>query len=422
MSKKLKEIVASLVAVAVLVPLSGAAQRRSYLLGDWVLVTATTARARTTGRPGTPQASGGVPTTSNTSPKTDASLQAQSEVDKKLFEIMTSLARGKTHDDQIRALEQLIRDYPDYPRLNEVYSNLMQKATGGTVPEPDKVLAFADEGLAKYPNDVNLRRNTMLAKIEVLKAQKKDDAVKALAQKLLETETEPLVLRDVAWVVGSDDGPKFFEKAIAERKKNPAGSPSLGDITTSYALTLIRWGRKDEGIKLAREAVDEMTKEIADLEVLPVADPRHAQLRSLPRDAAFRCQEMANMFADAGDYQKALKCADLIERARDPADPALRYDDLRAGIYAKMGKPELVLEVYAKSFAANMDVRTRDRIRELAAKNGRTPEEIFDRARQIRKANARAIKAFELKTVDGEMIALHSLKAKAVLVTFFFPT
>lgn len=356
------------------------------------------------------------------SPKIDASPQAQSEVDKKLFEIMTSLARGKTHDDQIRALEQLIRDYPDYPRLNEVYSNLMQKATGGTVPEPDKVLAFADEGLAKYPNDVNLRRNTMIAKIRVLKAQKKEDAAKALAQKVLETETEPLVLRDVAGVVGPEDGPKFLEKAITERKKNPAGSPSLGDITTRYAQMLIGWDRKNEGIKLAREAVDVTTKEIADLEVLPAADPRRAQLSSLRRGLANRCQEMADMFANAGDYQKALECIGLAERAGDPADGTLRYDELRAGIYAKMGKPELELEVYAKSFAANMDIRTRDKIRELAAGNGRTPEEIFDRARQIRKANARAIKAFELKTVDGEMIALHSLKAKAVLVTFFFPT
>ena len=356
------------------------------------------------------------------SPKSDALPQAQSEVEKKLIEILTSRARGKTTDDQIRALEQMIRDYPDYPRLNVVYSELMLKATGGTVPEPDKVLAFADEGLAKYPNDVNLRRNTMMAKIAVLKAQKKDDAAKALARKVLETETEPLVLRDVALVVGPDDGPRFLEKAIAERRKNPAGSPSLGDITKRHAQMLIRWGRKDEGIKLAREAVDQSTKEAADLEVLPAADPRRAQLRSLRRDVAMRCQALADLFADAGDYQKALECVDLVERAGDPADPALRYDDLRAGIYAKMGKPELELEVFAKSFAASMDIRTRDKIRELAAKNGRTPEEIFDRARQIRKANARAIKPFELKTVDGEMIALHSLKAKAVLVTFFFPT
>jgi len=66
MSKMFREIVASLVAVAVLVPLSGAAQRPPDLSGHWVLVTATTAVARTTGRPGTPQASGEVHTTSNT--------------------------------------------------------------------------------------------------------------------------------------------------------------------------------------------------------------------------------------------------------------------------------------------------------------------------------------------------------------------
>ncbi len=76
----------------------------------------------------------------------------------------------------IRALEQFIRDYPDYRDLQVVYSELMVFASAGTVPEPDKVLAFADEALAKYPNDVNLRRNTMIAKIRVLKAQKQAPA------------------------------------------------------------------------------------------------------------------------------------------------------------------------------------------------------------------------------------------------------
>ncbi|MBZ5499623.1 MAG: hypothetical protein LAP85_24760 [Acidobacteriia bacterium] len=67
MSKMFREIVASLVAVAVLVPLSGAAQRPPDLSGHWVLVTATAfAGGRGTGRPGTPQASGEVHTTSTT--------------------------------------------------------------------------------------------------------------------------------------------------------------------------------------------------------------------------------------------------------------------------------------------------------------------------------------------------------------------
>jgi hypothetical protein len=67
MSKMFREIVASLVAVAVLVPLSGAAQRPPDLSGDWVLVTATTPAARTIGRSGTPQASGEVHTTNTVS-------------------------------------------------------------------------------------------------------------------------------------------------------------------------------------------------------------------------------------------------------------------------------------------------------------------------------------------------------------------
>ena len=66
MSKMFRPIVASLVAVAVLVPVSGAAQRKPDLSGHWMLVTATTTGGRTKEKSGTPKASGEVPTTSNT--------------------------------------------------------------------------------------------------------------------------------------------------------------------------------------------------------------------------------------------------------------------------------------------------------------------------------------------------------------------
>jgi len=66
MVEMFRAIVASLVAVAVFVPLSGVAQRRPDLSGNWVLVTATTTGSRTTGKSETPKASGEVPTTSTT--------------------------------------------------------------------------------------------------------------------------------------------------------------------------------------------------------------------------------------------------------------------------------------------------------------------------------------------------------------------
>jgi hypothetical protein len=61
-----RAILAGLVAVAVLVPVSGTAQRRPDLSGHWVLVTATTTGGRTKEKSGTPKASGEVPTTSTT--------------------------------------------------------------------------------------------------------------------------------------------------------------------------------------------------------------------------------------------------------------------------------------------------------------------------------------------------------------------
>jgi len=63
---RFRAILAGMAAVAVLVPVSGTAQRRPDLSGHWVLVTATTAGGRTKEKPGTPKASGEVPTTSTT--------------------------------------------------------------------------------------------------------------------------------------------------------------------------------------------------------------------------------------------------------------------------------------------------------------------------------------------------------------------
>ena len=67
MVKMFRAIVSSLVAVVVFVPLSGVAQRRPDLSGNWVLVKATSAGGgRTKEKPGSAKASGEVPMTSTT--------------------------------------------------------------------------------------------------------------------------------------------------------------------------------------------------------------------------------------------------------------------------------------------------------------------------------------------------------------------
>ncbi len=343
------------------------------------------------------------------------------ELDNKLLDILTSKARESTPDEVIRALERFIRDYPEYSRLSQVYSELMLRATGGGGADPDTLLALADEGVTKFPNDVNLRRNTMVAKIKVLQAQKKGEAAKALAEKLLTTETEPLVLRDVGWAAGPEHGFRFMEKAIAERRKHPDGTPSLGDLAWNRAQMTFRWGGKDDGIALAHEAVDRATEEITDLEAMTVADPASTRITSQRRALSSRCQDMAALFANQADYQKALECVALAERA-EGAVTSGRYAALRAGIYAKIGNTDQQMEALAKSFAADMNVTTRAAIVDIAAKTGRKPEDIFERAREIRTANAEVMKPFALKDENGKTIALESLHAKAVLVDFFFPT
>ncbi len=351
----------------------------------------------------------------------------QTEADKKLRAIMSP--DGGTLRPELVApqLDKFIRDNPDYPRLSTVYSNLLMFASMAPW-DPDRVIAVADEAVAKYPDNKSLHGNAIRAKFGALKAQKKDGEISRLALKLLETERDPTILH-VAADADEADSLKLLEKAVAERKKlsTPLGlSSDLDDLTWSYAQALGRAGRKDEAMKLSLEAVEQSTKAVAQAEALPSASPgRSIRILMANRSLGSRYQGMANLLADAGEYDKALDYVALLERTPSEDSPPERRaqcEDLRARIYAKMGKPDLELESYAKSFAASMETKTRDKIRELAQKNGKKPEDIFARARGIRNENAQAIKPFELKTLDGQTIALGSLQASAILVNFFFPT
>jgi tetratricopeptide (TPR) repeat protein len=359
--------------------------------------------------------------------KVDQSAATQrTEADKKLDEIMKGTEGRLDPARLVPQLEQFIRDNPDYPRLQRAYSSLLMFA-GMDSSNPERTLALADEALAKYPENPSIRSSAIRAKLLALRAQKKDDAIKELGRKILESETDPVLLQSAAQA-DKADSLKLLDKAIAERKKNPSptASPTLSDLTWSYAQSLGQAGRKDEAFKLYMETVEEAKKNIAELEALPKEDPKRAPLTMLRMNLGSRYQTLAKLLADAGDYQKALDYVDLSQQSGgdEPLGGTARYEEVRAGIYAKMGKPELELESYAKSFAVRMDIKTRDKIREVATKNGKKPDEVLERARQIRKQNAVTIKGFELKTLDGPVVTLDSIrsKAKATLVNFFFPT
>jgi tetratricopeptide (TPR) repeat protein len=221
---------------------------------------------------------------------------------------------------------------------------------------------------------------------------------------------------------------KLIEKALAERQKNlnPTAMPTMNDLRWSYARSLLQAGRKEEALKLAADVMEETKKSIAEMEALPEDDPNRRPLAAAQRNMRSRYWSAASLFADAGEYQKAQDYLNLVEQGA--GDNVLNGPDSletrRADIYAKMGRPDLALEGYARSFASRMDIEIRDKIVRLAAKTGNKSDDIFARARQIRNQGAVPVKDFELKTVEGTVETLGSIrsKAKVTLVNFFHPT
>jgi tetratricopeptide (TPR) repeat protein len=353
----------------------------------------------------------------------DAAPPPKTEADKRLDEIMKPSGGALDTKAIVPQLAQFIRENPDYPRLEMVYTNALM-LSGYTPPDPEKTIALADEAMAKYPGNQALRGRAISAKFAALRAQKKDEAVKELQEKLLETETSPAVLQAAAQGAGPV-GARLFEKAIAERGKDPSptASPTLDSLRWSYATSLRTAGRNDEALKLSLEIVEENRKAIAEIEALPKDDPKRKQLTLLKMNLGSRYSSLGSALANAGEYQKALDYVTLSEQGADnPLEGTAGYATRRAVIYAKMGKPDLELDCYVQGFAARMDFATRDKIRDLSKKADKNPDEAYTRARELRAKNALDVKGFELKTLDGGTATLDSLKRKATIVNFFFPT
>jgi len=349
----------------------------------------------------------------------------QTEADKKLEEIRASDINEPDRVAMVAKLVQFIRENPDYPRLEFAYSTLLGYATG-LRGDPAKVQAIADEALAKFPNPNSpVRARAIRAKFAAYRDAKDEAGASSLALKMLETETNPAML-EAAAQNDKMNGPKLMEKAIAERAKNAdvAAAPTLDSLRWSYARVLGNAGRHDEGLTLLLQIVEETKKALADLDALPKDDPKQRQRGPLVSSRLRGYTDLAYMLSAAGQYQRALDYVELSEQADagDPLEKVTRYESRRAGIYGKMGKPDLELESYVRLFSVRMEMATRDLIRDLSAKLGKRPEEAYARAREIRTKRATPLKGFELKTLEGPTATLDSLRAKVTLVNFFFPT
>jgi tetratricopeptide (TPR) repeat protein len=325
---------------------------------------------------------------------------------------------------RVTLLEAFIQDNPKSSALSIAYSSLLMAYR---TTDRDKGEKLADELLAKYTDAKNpIRRTALSAKIMNLMAQKKTAELHALAQKVLDTETDALTLMS-ATIADRDLADKLFEKALVERAKDPSATaaPSLDDIRWQHAQALLRIpARKADGLKMSQDVLDAANKAIADAGKLPAEDPARRRAEAMKRTMASRYQSLSRTMSDAGDYDKALQYLDL----SIPKDPMGALESrssnemLRADIYAKMKKPDLQMECYAKAYAARMDKSTADKIAELAKTTGANTDKVYARARKLRKEGATPIKPFELKSIEGKMTTIASVKGKVTLVNFFFPT
>jgi tetratricopeptide (TPR) repeat protein len=348
---------------------------------------------------------------------------AQTEADTKYSEIMKGLA--KDPDKAVVDLEQFVRENPSFPRLENAYASLLV-AAGRSKGSPEKTLALADEALEKFSKPGSLARTAAVrAKFQSLRALKREDEVKAFGAKLLETETSPAVLQSAASQADPDTGLKLIEKAIAERSKTPDSgpAPTLDALRWEYGQGLNRAGRKDDALKVMQESLEQSTKAIAELEALPKDDPKRGRVSMLRMLLGGRYLTLVTISSLNGNHEKALEYVALAEKnAENPLENTSRFETLRAGIYEKMGKPDLQLESWVRAFASRMDTASRDKLLAAAAAAGVSSDEAYERARKVRRQTALAISAFELKTPDGKTAALESLRGKVTLLNFFFPT
>jgi hypothetical protein len=324
-------------------------------------------------------------------------------------------------------LEQFIRDHPDYPKLDKVYSLLLR-----TLSENERALVFADELLKRFPSPQAAGHyNAYAIKFNSLRTRENPKEIHELAQKILRKEIMPEILLLAANADPSNEL-KLIEKAIAERRKNQPMefvNFSLEDLQMSYAESLLRNEQQEKAIKLVMDLVNTDKDKIPGIKPLSTESPCNSKLDvGVAGGISRRLQKAAKIFSDAGKYLQAIDSLTFSKQAAskelllDRQQKSSELDLLQAAIYEKIGKPDLQMESYLRAFAARMKPETAERIRELARKTGMDSDNIFERARALRVENAGFIKEFLLKRYDSSSLSLNSLKSRVVLITIFDPT
>jgi hypothetical protein len=118
----------------------------------------------------------------------------------------------------------------------------------------------------------------------------------------------------------------------------------------------------------------------------------------------------------------AFKYVKRLQATSNSANDEGRTDGMVGELYARLGADDLALDALVRAYSSRMETATRDAIMAVATKAGRQPNEYLERADRLRIASAKRAYDFDLKTDAGKRLKLADVKAKVVLLTFFFPT
>jgi peroxiredoxin len=350
-----------------------------------------------------------------------AASPAQSEADKKLADIMKS---GQTPERLVPLLQQFIRENPEFRRLEIVYCDLLRLASRDS-SNPDRTVAIADEVLLKFTGPTSLARSFAFStKLTVLGQRKDDGGISRLVSRILEEETSVSLLENAARATSGAHAVALYSKAISERRKNSdrSAGPTLEGLGWGYMNALKQVGRNEEALAAGLEALELKRQALAEAEALG-KDYRGPSVKNLRMSLSDRCMAISFLLSDMKQHDRALEYVALAESLAGNSVELLGViEPYRARILADMGEFGPALASYVKSFAVNMNAKTDAAIRDLSKKLARDPEEAYRAARAMRSRNAVAIPAFELKTLDGRTVTLASLRSKATLVNFFYPS
>ncbi len=351
------------------------------------------------------------------------------DADKKFAEI----TRSGRQSEQVKLLpqmEQFLRDYPDYPEIERVYTRLLT-VLARAKSDPVRLQTLADEALTKFPAGQYGRWAAYNAKFSLLEPG--SGPFEALVEQILKRETNAFVLQSASRLDKARTLP-LLEKAIAERPKQPdtLGLPRLDELQWELAQALEGAGRTEEAVKLSIEVIDADRRTLAGLESarngpraksLAGTESVDARMDLVRETLADRCAELVPLLIRAGQAELAVKYVGTQERAALPIldrRPELLTGAVQA--YEKLGKPDLALDALVRGLAVRLDPRARDAIAAVARRTGKKPEDVYRRAAEMRNRAATPAFPFALVTDEGEAMKLADLKAKVVLLSFFFPT